>query len=114
MEIDGTGEIQSADTNEKEMVSTFSLIPEAESLEANELVPLSVLTQIERAGYLMYDVKPNNFVKIKNENGNYDYLPIDGKCIMKFGSGSIRSKTILKHLNEGFYYYGLKYIDMTK
>ncbi len=114
MNIDESGKIKPSDMHYEQMVSTFSLIPEAEPLEANELIPLSVLTQIEKLGYLMYDVKPNNFVKIKNENGGYDYLPIDGKCIMKFGSGSIRSKNILKYLNEGFYYYGFKYIDMTK
>jgi hypothetical protein len=34
---------------------------------------------MERAGFRSFDVKPDNFMKIKNTHGEYDYLPIDAK-----------------------------------
>ncbi|MCL1122934.1 hypothetical protein [Shewanella surugensis] len=49
--------------------------------ETYEKVPQSALDELIKAGYNLWDVKPDNFVKIKNEQGSWDYLPIDAKLI---------------------------------
>jgi hypothetical protein len=80
-------------------ITSFDMIKGAEKLkyEINETggvaykdcekVPESALEELRKAGFNPWDVKPDNFVKIKNDEGGYDYLPIDAKLIGRTKEG---------------------------
>lgn len=90
----------------------FKKIPNSEHLKASERIPLSVLRMLEKCGYMPFDVKPDNFVKVKNEKGGYDYLPIDSKQIGLKGSNTMRTKDVheFKRIYGEYYYKGV-YVD---
>ncbi|TOF85665.1 hypothetical protein CGJ13_23240, partial [Vibrio parahaemolyticus] len=50
-------------------VFRFELIPNAERLFRTEKIPKSVLVMMEKCGYMPFDVKPDNFVKVLNDKG---------------------------------------------
>ncbi|CAI2325578.1 hypothetical protein IFVP408_C2120307 [Vibrio parahaemolyticus] len=72
-------------------VFRFELIPGTKVLSMVEKIPSSTLCMMEKFGYMPFDVKPDNFMKVLNANNQYDYLPIDAKQIGKFGSNSMRT-----------------------
>ncbi|EMA7645028.1 TPA: hypothetical protein NK381_004464 [Vibrio parahaemolyticus] len=96
-------------------VFRFELIPNAEPLFRSERIPKSVLVMMEKCGYMPFDVKPDNFVKVLNDKGKYDYLPIDSKQIGKVGSGTVRTQEVIEFKKMyGAYYYGGRYVDERK
>ncbi|MCX8860245.1 hypothetical protein [Vibrio parahaemolyticus] len=96
-------------------VFRFELIPNAEPLFRSERIPKSVLVMMEKCGYMPFDVKPDNFVKVLNDKGKYDYLPIDSKQIGKVGSGTVRTQEVIGFKKMyGAYYYGGRYVDERK
>ncbi|EGQ7920141.1 hypothetical protein D5997_25185 [Vibrio parahaemolyticus] len=96
-------------------VFKFELIPNSERLFRSEKIPKSVLAMMEKCGYMPFDVKPDNFVKVLNEKGQYDYLPIDSKQIGKVGSGTVRTQEVIEFKKMyGAYYYGGRYVDERK
>ncbi|EGR0597782.1 hypothetical protein O1C63_002165 [Vibrio cholerae] len=96
-------------------VFKFELIPNSERLFRSEKIPKSVLVMMEKCGYMPFDVKPDNFVKVLNEKGQYDYLPIDSKQIGKVGSNTIRTQEVIDFKKMyGAYYYGGRYVDDRK
>ncbi|WP_299490881.1 hypothetical protein [uncultured Shewanella sp.] len=109
-------------------VSTFNTIPNCEQLTCHkekggiyrnhdfEAIPGSVLKMLRKAGFNPWDVKPDNFVKIKNSEGGYDYLPIDAKYIGTIGlerSNSLRTKEILQLQKQSGQQYAFNgvYVD---
>ncbi len=67
---------------------------------------------MEKCGYMPFDVKPDNFVKVLNANNQYDYLLIDAKQIGKLGSNSMRTQDVIELKRMyGKYYYESMYID---
>lgn len=67
---------------------------------------------MEKFRYMSFDVKPDNFVKILNGHGKYDYLPIDSKKIGKVGSNIIWTKEVVNFKSRfGEYYYEGRYVD---
>ncbi|HFU0477466.1 TPA: hypothetical protein ACGTTK_004586, partial [Vibrio parahaemolyticus] len=96
-------------------VFRFELIPNAKPLFRSERIPKSVLVMMEKCGYMPFDVKPDNFVKVLNDKGKYDYLPIDSKQIGKVGSGTVRTQEVIEFKKMyGAYYYGGRYVDERK
>ncbi|EMN6297058.1 hypothetical protein WB514_004564 [Vibrio parahaemolyticus] len=96
-------------------VFKFELIPNSERLFCTEKIPKSVLVMMEKCGYMPFDVKPDNFVKVLNEQGKYDYLPIDSKQIGKIGSSTIRTQEVIELKKMyGAYYYDGRYVDERK
>ncbi|EGQ9306873.1 hypothetical protein F7U82_15400 [Vibrio parahaemolyticus] len=96
-------------------VFKFELIPNSERLHRSEKIPKSVLVMMEKCGYMPFDVKPDNFVKVLNDNGKYDYLPIDSKQIGKVGSSTMRTKDVIEFKKMyGAYYYGGRFVDERK
>lgn len=109
-------------------VSTFKTIPNSEPLKCYkekggiyrdqyfEAVPESALAMLRKAGFNPWDVKPDNFVKIKNAQGSYDYLPIDAKYIGTIGlnrSNSLRTKEVLQLQKQSGQHYAFQeaYVD---
>ncbi|WP_298772024.1 hypothetical protein [uncultured Shewanella sp.] len=109
-------------------VSTFKTIPQSELLKCHkekggiyryhdfEAVPESALAMLRKAGFNPWDVKPDNFVKIKNDQGSYDYLPIDAKLIGTIGlerSNSLRTKEVLQLQKQSGQQYAFQeaYVD---
>lgn len=93
-------------------VFSFQQIPEALHLRCDEKIPHSVLVMMEQAGFRPFDIKPDNFMKIANAHGGYDYLPIDAKQIGLTRSNSERSKEVRAFKEQhGPYYYGQRYVD---
>ncbi|MCL1123826.1 hypothetical protein [Shewanella surugensis] len=109
-------------------VSTFKTIPDAEQLKCVkenggiyryrdfEAIPESTLQELRNAGFNPWDVKPDNFVKIKNDNGGYDYVPIDAKYIGTVGlerSNSLRTKEVLQLQKNSQHQYAFSeaYVD---
>ncbi|WP_299003507.1 hypothetical protein [uncultured Shewanella sp.] len=68
---------------------TFKKLDDGVSNEAGtyEKIPQSAIDELVKAGYNPWDVKPDNFVKIKNETNGWDYLPIDAKFIGRTEEG---------------------------
>lgn len=96
-------------------VFTFQKIPGAKHLDNHEKIPYSVLVMMEQAGFRPFDVKPDNFMKVKNSHGRYDYLPIDAKQIGLTRSNSERSREVREFKQQhGPYYYGQRYVDYNK
>lgn len=125
-----TNEVRRAEdaSGTKMTISTFSVIKNAESLQYTkhdggvvsnrpyEKIPESALQELKNAGFQAWDVKPDNFVKIKNETGGYDYLPIDAKYIGTYGRerhDSIRTNHVEnQQLKTGDNYaFGEKFVD---
>lgn len=96
-------------------VFSFQKIPGAKHLDNHEKIPYSVLAMMEQAGFRPFDVKPDNFMKVKNPHGSYDYLPIDAKQIGLTRSNSERSKEVRQFKQQhGPYYYGQRYVNYNK
>lgn len=96
-------------------VFTFKQIPEALHLRRDEKIPHSVLVMMEQAGFRPFDIKPDNFMKVANAHGGYDYLPIDAKQIGLTRSNSGRSKEVRNFKEQyGPYCYGQRYVDYKK
>ena len=70
---------------------TFNWSADAIPLEKNETIPKSAIDILEELKYLPIDIKPANFVKFKNKDGSFDYIPIDAKLIGSKKSNSTRS-----------------------
>ncbi|ODY13092.1 hypothetical protein BBM16_16425 [Vibrio parahaemolyticus] len=99
----------------KILVGVFKTIVGSESLAPDEKIPLSVLLNLELLGYMPFDVKPENFVKVKNPTGSYDYLPIDAKQIGLFRSDSKRTFFVEKfRRNFGVYDYKKMFVDFSR
>lgn len=81
------------------MVPTFKVMHDAVPLSKDEKIPYSVVRMLEDMGYQHIDIKPDNFMKIRNESGKYDYLPIDAKCIALDRSLSMRSSRLQAIIN---------------
>ncbi len=93
-------------------VFSFQKIPEAKSLGPNEKIPHSVLVMMEQAGFRPFDIKPDNFIKLANAHGGYDYLPIDAKLIGLKRSNSERSLEVQSFKERvGPYCYGQRCVD---
>ncbi|EIK4819116.1 hypothetical protein LJ774_004742 [Vibrio parahaemolyticus] len=91
------------------------MIDGAERLAPYEKIPFSVLLNLELLGYMPFDVKPDNFVKVKNSAGNYDYLPIDSKQIGLYKSDSKRTFHVDKfRRNFGAYDYKKMFVDYSR
>ncbi|WP_318452443.1 hypothetical protein [Photobacterium leiognathi] len=92
---------------------SFPINRDALPIEKGEKISLSAIQELQKAGYNPTDIKLDNFVKVKNEEGSYDYLPIDAKLIGKDGSSSLRSRFV-KRTQEArghFDMYKGKHID---
>lgn len=98
-------------------VPVFNLIPNSKPLGPREKIPLSTLKMMEKAGFKPHDTKPDNFVKVKNDQNGYEYLPIDAKQITKNRSYSFRTlaveHTYSNKPNWGYGFYN-QCVDMTK
>ncbi|WP_299497375.1 hypothetical protein [uncultured Shewanella sp.] len=125
-----TNEVRQAKdiSGEKMTISTFKVIQNSENLQYTkkhggivvnkpyEKIPESALQELRNAGFQAWDVKPDNFVKIKNELGGYDYLPIDSKYIGTYGRNrhdSVRTNYVEQNqLNTGKQYaFDEKYVN---
>lgn len=75
----------------------FVYEPQLEPLDFNERIPYSVIQMIENAGFVYYDNKRENFLKINTPEG-YHYIPIDSKQTAKiepkYNKSSLRTKEI--------------------
>ncbi|CAI2331959.1 hypothetical protein IB289_23630 [Vibrio parahaemolyticus] len=99
----------------KILVGVFKMIDGAERLAPDEKIPFSVLLNLELLGYMPFDVKPENFVKVKNSSGNYDHLPIDAKQIGLYRSDSKRTFHVEKfRRNFGAYDYKKMFVDYSR
>ncbi|EJL6278991.1 hypothetical protein NMR61_003626 [Vibrio cholerae] len=66
-------------------------------------------------GFMPFDIKPDNFVKVKNDNDQYEYVPIDAKLIGKINTGSFRTVRVLElREQQGPYCYSGKYVDVAQ
>ena len=72
-----------------------------------------VIKMLQDIGFNPADNKVGNFIKVLNEKKEYDYIPIDAKCIGRYRSNSVRSLNIInKQKNKGhFDFYKGRYID---
>ncbi|WP_188014084.1 hypothetical protein [Photobacterium damselae] len=96
-------------------VGIFRTIPGAERLYPGEQIPHSTLLNLELLGYLPFDIKPDNFVKVKNSSGEYDYIPIDSKQIGLSRSASERTFQVVNFRRiYGTYYYNKRYVDYSR
>ncbi|ANB97524.1 hypothetical protein [Vibrio parahaemolyticus] len=96
----------------KVLVGIFRTIPGAERLDPKEKIPYSILVKLELLGYMPFDIKPDNFVKVKNPLGYYDYLPIDSKQIGLHRSDSERTFQVINFRKKyGTYYYNKRFVD---
>ncbi|WP_299010838.1 hypothetical protein [uncultured Shewanella sp.] len=77
-----------------QFVSVFYLIENAIPLGIKDSIPLSTINMMIDAGFSAIDIKPVNFVKVPNEDGGYDFLPIDAKYIAntRCRSNSVRDQ----------------------
>ncbi|EGQ8390344.1 TPA: hypothetical protein ACMDPN_001030 [Vibrio cholerae] len=93
----------------------FRKIPGCEPLSRWDQIPLSILLKLESMGFMPFDIKPDNFVKVKNDNDQYEYVPIDAKLIGKINTGSFRTIRVLElREQQGPYCYSGKYVDVAQ
>jgi hypothetical protein len=96
-------------------VFAFNKIPHAIPLRDDEKIPHSVLLMMEQAGFRPFDVKPDNFMKVRSSCDEYDYLPIDAKQIGLDRSSTWRSLQVQEFQSRfGPYYYEQCYVDYDK
>ena len=82
----------SGEDGKKYAIPTFKAIDKYQILSSNEKIPRTCIEMIEASGFSFIDVKPGNFIKVKNETKGYDYLPIEAKFMSLNRSNSSRSK----------------------
>ena len=80
-------------------------------LDDDEIIPRSAINELENLGYFPIDIKPQNFIKFKNTNGGYDYIPIDAKLIGKQHSGSYRSNFVKTQKKMNPYLHNSKHLE---
>ena len=93
-------------------VPVFDLIPNGKPLRRNEKIPISTLRMMNDADFIPRDVKPDNFIKIKNKNNTYDYIPTDAKLIGLQRSGSLRTYGVNRLVKT--YGHFNKFVDWKK
>lgn len=99
-----------AGTEKRIKCLTFNWSVDAIPLEKNETIPKSTIDMLEKLGYLPIDIKPGNFVKFKNNEESFDYIPIDAKLIGLKKSNSTRSLFVKSCKETSPYLHESKFI----